>query len=248
MYHPRILIVDDEPEIIKLLQATFRASDFETLVAMDGAEAVQIIQSELPDLIILDIMMPKMNGFEVCRWLREWSKIPIIMLSALGDTGEKVKCLNLGADDYITKPFSQGELAARAKAVLRRSHTVATIPTQLFFSSGDLKINFATRHVTITDNEVKLTPMEFNLLKELAINAGKVLTHSHLLGKVWGAEYGGEKEYLRVFVNRLRTKLEPNPAKPRYIATVPGVGYMFNKSVPDRVQITGTTSINESRP
>ena len=244
----RILIVDDDPGIITLLREECGDRDYEPLLAMDGAEALRVIQRELPNLVILDIMMPKMNGFEVCRWLREWSQIPIIMLSALGDTGEKVKCLNLGADDYITKPFSQGELAARAKAVLRRSQTVGNTPTQLFFSSGDLKINFAARHVTVTDNEVKLTPMEFNLLKELVLNAGKVLTHSHLLGKVWGAEYGREKEYLRVFVNRLRAKLEPDPAKPSYIATVPGVGYMFNRSVTDQVQIPGATSINESHP
>jgi len=227
MHHPRILIVDDELAIIKFLRANLEAKGFETLAAMDGAEALETIERELPDLVILDIMMPKMDGFEVCRRLREWSQIPIIMLSARGDEGDKVKCLDLGSDDYITKPFGAHELIARVRAVLRRTEAAGTIPAQTSFISGDLQINFAQRRVTIADKEVKLTPTEYSLLQEFVLNTGNVLTHTYLLNKVWGLEYREEREYLHVFVRRLRTKLESDPTNPRYILTVPGVGYQF---------------------
>jgi len=227
----RILIVDDELSIIKFLRANLEAKGYEVLTAMNGAEAIQTIEMELPDLVILDIMMPKMDGFEVCRQLREWSQIPIIMLSARGDESDKVKCLDLGADDYITKPFGASELTARVSAVLRRTEAVATIPTQPSFTSGDLKINFVKRQVTVADKEVKLTPTEYTLLQDLTLNAGKVLTHAHLLNKVWGQEYHDERQYLHVFIRRLRAKLEPNPTKPRYIVTVPSVGYQFTDTV-----------------
>jgi two-component system KDP operon response regulator KdpE len=226
MRRPRILIVDDDLVIIKFLRANLKASDYETLTAMDGAEALEVIERELPDLVILDIMMPNMDGFEVCRQLREWSRLPVIMLSARGDATDKVKCLNLGADDYITKPFGVAELTARVRSMLRRTKATA-IPTQPSFTSGDLKINFAQRQVIIAGNEVKLTPTEYRLLEEFVVNAGKVLTHKYLLNKVWGPEYGEEKEYLRVFIARLRTKLEADPKNPRYIITLPGVGYQL---------------------
>ena len=227
MRRPRILIVDDDLVIIKFLRANLKASDYETLTAMDGAEALEVIERELPDLVILDIMMPNMDGFEVCRQLREWSRLPVIILSARGDVTDKVKCLNLGADDYITKPFGVGELTARVRSMLRRTKAAAAISIQPSFTSGDLKINFAQRQVTIAGNEVKLTPTEYRLLEEFVVNAGKVLTHKYLLNKVWGPEYGEEKEYLRVFIARLRTKLEADPKNPRYIITVPGVGYQL---------------------
>ncbi len=223
----RILVVDDEISIIKFLRANLKSMGYEVLAATDGAEALQTFEMELPDLVILDIMMPRMDGFEVCRRLREWSQIPIIMLSARGDETDKVKCLDLGADDYITKPFGTSELTARVKAVLRRTKAAATIPAQPSFTSGDLDINFARRQVTAAGKEVTLTPTEYNLLQELTSNAGKVLTHTHLLNRVWGLEYREEREYLHVFVRRLRAKLEPDPANPRYIMTVPGVGYQF---------------------
>jgi len=181
--------------------------------------------------VILDIMMPKVDGFEVCQRLREWSQIPIIMLSARGDEEDKVKCLDLGADDYITKPFGVEELLARVKAVFRRTQAVGATLTRPAFTSGDLTINFVERRVTIADREVKLTPTEYNLLQELVLNAGKVLTHTHLLSKVWGPEYRDEREYLHVFIRRLRNKLEPDPTNPSYIITVPGVGYQF-KAIP----------------
>ncbi len=227
MVKSRILVVDDEISIVKFLRANLESKGYEVLAAMNGAEALQTFEMELPDLVILDIMMPKMDGFEVCRRLREWSQVPIIMLSARGDEKDKVKCLDLGADDYITKPFGANELTARVGAVLRRTREGATIPTKPFFTSGDLKINFAQRKVSIADKEVKLTPTEYNLLQEFVLNAGKVLTHTHLLNKVWGPEYRDEKEYLHVFIPRLRAKLEPDPTNPKYITTVSGVGYQF---------------------
>lgn len=227
MRNRRILIVDDEVSVVKLLRSNLEANDVRTLTATNGAEALQTIEMELPDLMILDIMMPQMDGFEVCRRVREWSQIPIIMLSGKDDTMDKVKCLDLGADDYITKPFTLDELMARVRAVFRRTETADTVPTQPSFTSGDLTINFAERWVTVAGSEVRLTPTEYSLLQELALNAGKVLTHTHLLRKVWGPRYNEEREYLRVFIGRLRAKLEPAPANPKYIITVPGVGYKF---------------------
>jgi len=222
-----VLIVDDELSIIKFLRANLENNGYKVFAAMDGVEALKTIEMELPDLVILDIMMPKMDGFEVCRKLREWSQIPIIMLSARADENDKVKCLDLGADDYMTKPFGKDELMARISAVMRRTKSTAAIPTQPSFTSGDLEINFAQRRVTVAGKEVKLTPTEYNLLQELVLNPGKVLTHIHLLGKIWGPEYREEREYLHVFVRRLRNKLEPDRANPRYIISVPGVGYQF---------------------
>ena len=227
MKKTRILIVDDELSIIKFLRANLEAEGFEVLTVMDGVQALQTFEMELPDVVILDIMMPKMDGFEVCRRIREWSQIPVIMLSARGDVDDKVKCLDLGADDYITKPFGKGELTARVRAVLRRTKLVTAVPAQPSFSSGDLEINFVKRQVTVVSKEVKLTPTEYNLLRELVLNAGKVLTHTHLLNKVWGPEYQEETQYLHVFMRRLRAKIEPEPTNPRYIVTVPGVGYQF---------------------
>ncbi len=227
MHRPRVLIVDDDLAIIKFVRANLKAEDYETLTAMDGAEAIKTIERELPDLMILDIMLPKMDGFEVCRQLREWSQMPIIMLSARGDEEDKVKCLNLGADDYVTKPFGVGELIARVRAVFRRTEVAGSISTQPSFTSGELEINFVERRVTAAGKEVKLTPTEYNLLQELVLNAGKVLTHTHLLNKVWGLEYSEERQYLHVFIRRLRKELEPDPENPRYIISVPGVGYQF---------------------
>jgi two-component system KDP operon response regulator KdpE len=149
------------------------------------------------------------------------------MLSAKSDASDKVRCLNIGADDYITKPFALDELIARVKSVLRRTEAATAVPTQPSFTSGDLEINFVERRVSVAGNEVRLTPTEYSLLQELVLNAGKVLTYSHLLHRVWGPEYGSEREYLRVFIGRLRAKLEPDPANPKYIITVPGVGYRF---------------------
>ena len=230
MRKTRILVVDDELSIVIFVRAVLKDKGYEVLTAIDGDEAVQTMEKELPDLVITDIMMPGMDGFEVCRRLREWSQVPIIMLSAKGDETDKVKCLDLGADDYITKPFGEDELLARVRAVLRRTEAAVAHPALSPFTSGDLKISFAERRVTVADREVKLTPTEYNLLQEFVLNAGKVLTHTHLLHKVWGPEYGNEQGYLHVFVGRLRKQLEPNPTRPIYIVNVPGVGYRFKPS------------------
>jgi len=227
MKKTRVLVVDDELSIIKFLRATLEARGYEVLTAINGVEALQKLGMELPDLVILDIMMPEMDGFEVCRRLREWSQIPIIMLSARSDEKDKVKCLSIGADDYLTKPFGIEELVARVNAVLRRVKIASTASTQPAFESGDLKVNFVERQVTMNNRNVKLTPTEYNLLVELVLNANKVLTHTMLLGKVWGPEYGQEKEYLRVFVRRLRKLIEADPDNPGYIITIPTVGYKF---------------------
>jgi DNA-binding response OmpR family regulator len=229
MKKTRILIVDDELSILKYLRANLEAEGYEVLMAMDGNQALQTLEAELPDLVVLDIMMPGMDGFEVCRRLREWSQLPIIMLSARGDESDKVQCLDLGADDYVTKPFGKGEFIARVRAVLRRAEAARPTPTTPFFKSGDLAINFSKRKVTINGKEVALTLTEYALLQELALNAGKVLTYTHLLRKVWGHDYADEREYLHVFASRLRAKLEADPKNPRYITTVSGVGYRFEE-------------------
>ncbi len=221
-----ILVVDDDPAILRLVCTNLKARDYEVSTAMDGEEALEAVERDFVDLIILDLMMPRLDGVETCRRLREWSNVPIIVLSARGDEKDKVKCLELGADDYLTKPFGIAELMARIKTALRHSSTSsAAAATPSTFTCGDLEINFAMRRVTVGGSEVKLTPTEYAVLQHLAVNVNKVLTHSMLLQGVWGNEYSSEKEYLRVFIGRLRKKLEANPEKPEYIQTVPGVGY-----------------------
>jgi two-component system KDP operon response regulator KdpE len=227
VHPPRILIVDDDTAIAKFIRANLEAEGWQTIRAADGVEALEAVEKELPALVILDVMMPNIDGFEVLYRLRQWSQIPVIMLSVRDEMAYKVKCLNLGADDYITKPFGADELVARVRAVLRRNEQASLFPRQPFFTSGDLEINFITTEVTMSGNQVKLTPTEYNLLQELVLNTGKVLPHSHLLHKIWGTEYGCQREYLHVFIARLRAKLEPDPAKPTYIITVPGMGYRF---------------------
>lgn len=230
MVKKRILIVDDEISIIKFLRANLEEKGYEVLAAMDGEAALQVFEKEVPDLVLLDIMMPKLDGFEVCRRLREWTNIPIIMCSAKSNEGDKVKSLDLGADDYITKPFGAPELLARVNANLRRSDMSNTKPSGPSFVCGDLTVNFAGRQVTVAGKDIKLTPTEFNLLQEFVLNVDKVLTHTYLLNKVWGPEYHDETEYLHVFARRLRMKLEHDPAEPKMITTVPGIGYQFHNA------------------
>jgi len=221
--------VDDELSILKYLRANLEVEGYKVLTAMNGVQALQTLETELPDLIVLDIMMPEMDGFEVCRRLREWSQLPIIMLSARDDESDKVQCLDLGADDYITKPFGKAEFIARVRAVMRRAEVASPTPTVPSVKSGKLEINFSQRKVTVKGKEVALTSTEYALLQEISLNAGKVLTYTYLLQKVWGADYADEREYLHVFVSRLRAKLEPDPKNPRYITTVSGVGYRFEE-------------------
>jgi two-component system KDP operon response regulator KdpE len=225
----KILVVDDDPAILRLLSTNLKARGYEVITATDGEESLEAMQKDFIDLLILDIMMPKVDGVEVCRRIREWSDIPIIILSARGDENDKVKCLELGADDYMTKPFGIGELIARIRTAFRHRGDPTVAPAQINFTCDGLEINFAKRRVTVNGKEITLTPTEYSLLQQLAVNSNKVLTHSMLLQSVWGNEYSSEKEYLRVFVGRLRRKLEPDPKNPRYIQTIPGVGYHLAK-------------------
>jgi two-component system KDP operon response regulator KdpE len=225
----KILVVDDDPAILRLLSTNLKARGYEVITATDGEESLEAVQKDFIDLLILDIMMPKVDGVEVCRRIREWSDIPIIILSARGDENDKVKCLELGADDYLTKPFGIGELIARIKTAFRHRGDPTVAPAQANFTCDGLEINYAKRRVTVNGKEITLTPTEYSLLQQLAVNSDKVLTHSMLLQSVWGNEYSSEKEYLRVFVGRLRRKLEPDPKNPRYIQTIPGVGYHLAK-------------------
>ena len=228
-----VLVVDDELSLRKFVATTLSARGYRVLQAADGVEALETLTNsegiDRVQLVILDVAMPRLSGLEVLTELRRWSQVPVIVLSVLGEEADKVRALDLGADDYLTKPFGVGELLARVRAALRRAQAAGSPPTASRFAVGDLIIDFARRLVTVGGREVKLTRVEYVLLAELANNAGKVLTHSTLLQRVWGPEYGDEHNYLRVFVRRLRQKLEPNPDEPQYIITVPGVGYRLRE-------------------
>ena len=223
----RILIAEDEVALRDFVSRNLRASGYEVLEASNGLETLALWERENPHLLILDIMMPRMDGFEVCRRVRESSSVPIIVLTALDAQNDKVTALDLGADDYLTKPFGVEELLARVRAVLRRTQWGAIPLTGGIKRFGDLEIDLEGHIIRLLGMEVRLSPIEFGLLQQLVTNAGKVLTHRMLLQRVWGPEYGGEAEYLRVYINRLRQKLEPDPANPRYFLTEPGIGYRF---------------------
>ncbi len=223
----RILLAEDEVALRDFVSRNLRARGFEVLEASNGLEAVAVWERENPHLLILDIMMPRMDGLEVCRRVREHSAVPIIVLTALDMESDKVAALDLGADDYLTKPFGVEELLARVRAVLRRSQWEVMPLVGGIKQFGDLEIDLTGHIVRLRGKEVRLSPTEFALLKQLVTNAGKVLTHRMLLQSIWGPEYGGEAEYLRVYINRLRHKLEPDSANPRYLLTEPGVGYRF---------------------
>jgi two-component system KDP operon response regulator KdpE len=210
----RILIVDDDPAILRLLSTNLKARGYEVLTATDGEDSLETVQREYIDLMILDLMMPKVDGVEVVRRLREWSGIPVIILSARGDETAKVKCLELGADDYLTKPFGIAELMARINTAFRHKGDASAKPAQVTFNLEGMEINFAKRRVTVDSKEINLTPTEYSLLQHLALNSDKILTHSMLLQSVWGQEYSSEKEYLRVFVGRLRVNWNLTPKIP----------------------------------
>jgi two-component system KDP operon response regulator KdpE len=221
-----ILVVDDEPQIRRVLRTSLSAGGYTMMEARTAEEAIEKIRQEPPDLVILDINMPGMGGLEGCREIRESSDVPIIMLSVRGSERDKVRALDAGADDYVVKPFSSQELLARIRANLRRS--AQTDESQLAaFSSSDLSIDFERRLVTSAGKKVHLTPKEFEVLRCLVTGGGQPITHRALLQAVWGPDYGEETEYLRVCVNHLRKKIEPDPANPRYIVTEPWVGYRF---------------------
>ncbi|MBE3558204.1 MAG: response regulator transcription factor [Ktedonobacteraceae bacterium] len=223
----RILLAEDEMALRDFVSRNLRARGFEVLEANNGLEAIALWQQGDPHLLILDIMMPRMDGLEVCQRVREHSTVPIIVLTALDAESDKVAALDLGADDYLTKPFGVEELLARVRAVLRRAHWGTAPPGEGVRRFGELEIDAGSHIVRLRGTEVRLSPTEFALLLQLATHAGKVLTHRMLLQSIWGPEYGGEAEYLRVYINRLRHKLEADPANPRYLLTEPGVGYRF---------------------
>jgi DNA-binding response OmpR family regulator len=230
MKSSRILIVDDDPSIRKFIRANLEVRDYDVLLAADGESALNILEKDQPDLIILDIMMPKMDGFEVCRRVREWSKIPIIMLSARDGEMDKVRCLDCGADDYLTKPFSLKELLSRIMAVLRRTKIEPGESSVSRFECGDLEIDFSRHMVMLKGNPVDLTSCEYKILIYLALNAGRIITPNQLLEKVWGEEYFGDFRVLQVNICRLRRKLKDNAKHPNYIQTKPGIGYTIMKT------------------
>lgn len=227
MIDTHILVVDDDSKTRERIGESLAQVGYVPHSASDGVTALSMLRAGTFDLVLLDMIMPRMSGFEVCREIREMSSVPIIMLTAVGDDGAKIESLQLGADDYVTKPFSTRELMARIEAVLRRVRASGMPNATPSYSAEGLTVDFDARHVELQGEEVGLTATEFNLLRELIQNSGQVMTHRALLQRVWGEEYGDEREYLRVFVNRLRQKLNDVPTSPRYIKTVPGVGYQF---------------------
>ena len=230
----KVLVVDDEPDIVEVVTLTFtlRWPDSEVLHAANGAQGVDLARREAPEIIILDIGLPDMDGFQVCEQVRRFSDVPIIMLTARHDEVDKVRGLELGADDYITKPFSHLELLARARAVLRRSESQVPAAEGPPFTAGPLRIDYASREVTVEDKQIKLTPIEYGILYHLSRNENRVLTFRTLLAKVWGREYVDEVDYLKVHIQHLRRKLGDDPDNQPRIVNERGVGYKFVR--PDR--------------
>jgi DNA-binding response OmpR family regulator len=225
-----ILTADDDPQLLRLIARNLQFEDYDVLTASDGKQALELIEQHAPDLVLLDVMMPKMDGFTVCHRVREFSSVPIIIVTARGQDQDKVRGLDLGADDYLTKPFSIEELTARVRAVLRRAQFAAIEQTQGMRTTttiGDLTIDYAQHLVLMAGQEVPLTPIEYRILAYLAQNAGRVVTQDLLLEHVWGAEYVGEAHMLQVNINRLRRKLESDPSHPRYLLTKVGIGYLL---------------------
>jgi two-component system KDP operon response regulator KdpE len=224
----KILIVDDEPQIRRVMRVILASEQYEIAEARSGEAALLRFREFLPDLVLLDLNMPGLSGLETCRAIRETSEVPIIVLTVRREEDEKVEALDAGADDYVTKPFGKQELLARIRAALRRSPSFAgTVPRT--FISGDLEIDFEARKIRSGKKSVRLTPKEFDLLRYLVTHAGKPVPHRELLQSVWGPDYGDQTDYLRVFITHLRKKIEPNPAKPRYILTEPWIGYRFER-------------------
>jgi two-component system, OmpR family, KDP operon response regulator KdpE len=220
----RVLVVDDEPQILRALRVILRDAGFEVVTAQTMQEALDAAALRAPDAAIVDLILPDGNGIDVCRSIREWSHMPILVLSAVGEETEKIRALDAGADDYVTKPFAPGELTARLKAALRRAGP-ADAPS---LSIDGLEVDLAGHRVRRDGEEIHLTPKEFDLLRVLARNRGRLLTHRTLLGEVWGHAYEEDTHTLRVHIANLRRKIEPDPQAPRYIRTDPGVGYRFS--------------------
>lgn len=229
MTNAKILFVDDEPQIRRVMRTTLVARGYMVSTARNGEEALEKVREERYDLVLLDINMPGIGGMETCRIIRSQSDIPIVILSIRNAEKEKVEALDAGADDYVTKPFSMPELLARIRAALRRAPLLSS-GTPDVLNLGQTIINFVARRVTVNGTEVRLTPKEFDLLRYLASNPDEVIPHAKLLQTVWGPDYGEEVEYLRVFINQLRKKIEPDPSHPEYLLTEPWVGYRFSLS------------------
>jgi DNA-binding response OmpR family regulator len=223
----RILVVDDEPDLLQAVQLYLEDHGYLVFTAENGRDALEVVRTKLPDLVVLDVRLPEMDGFEVLRRLREASAVPVIMLTVQSEEQDKVRGLRLGADDYVTKPFSQRELAARIAAVLRRAEQPAHLPKTELVVDDYLRIDFDRNEVWAGGKPVSLTPTEYRLLYHLASNPGRVMTFESLLTKVWGWEYRDEDHYVRLYISYLRAKLEPEPSRPRYILTEKGLGYRF---------------------
>lgn len=219
---PKVLIVDDEPQIRRFLRASLQAHDYQVIEAENGKEGVRACTVQKPDLLILDLGLPDMDGLDVIKLVREWSSIPIIILSLRSDDPDKIEALDRGANDYVTKPFSMGELLARMRVALRQGSGSESEP---IITAGEISIDLSKRLVTVGGTPVRLSRKEYDLLRILASHPGKVITHQQLLQEVWGPAYVEETQYLRVYIGQLRQKLEKEPAAPKYLVTEPGVGY-----------------------
>jgi two-component system, OmpR family, KDP operon response regulator KdpE len=230
MNKPLVLVVDDDHKILRLLRIEFTAQGFQVLMAERGREALEILDRQRPDLVVLDIIMPGMDGLEVLKRIREKSGVPVILLTAKGTDSDKIMGLELGADDYLPKPFNPEELTARVRAVLRRSQMREAPNNGNKLVCGNITIDLARRTVYVNNKAVVLSRTEWQLLQQLCANAGRVMLHEDLLTRTWGPEYRDDVQYLRVWISRLRQKLEENPAEPKYIRTVQGIGYILESS------------------
>ena len=223
----RVLVVDDDPLLVRLVRTHLEKAGYKVLTAADGEQALETAANELPDLVVLDLMLPKLDGYEVCRRIREFSMVPVVMLTARGEPVDRLRGFEMGADDYLSKPFVPAELLARVRAVLRRSQQGNAASTPSVVQCGEIAIDLLRRRVSVRNELVKLTATEFQLLQQLAINAGKVLSHTDLLTRVWGPEYRDDREYLWAYVRHLRRKLEADPEHPVHIISAPGYGYVL---------------------
>jgi two-component system KDP operon response regulator KdpE len=223
----RILVVDDEARMINFIRMNLELEGFQVIEAANGVQALDMVRRHIPGLIILDVMMPRMDGFETLQTLRESSNIPVIILTAKGEEEDKVRGLELGADDYVTKPFGARELVSRVKAVLRRVSSVTEPGTAIVEIDDRLSVDFNKHEVIVAGTRIKLRPTEYRLLYHLIENAGWTVTHEQILAKVWGYEYSDETHYVRLYVNYLREKIEEDPSNPKYILTERGTGYRF---------------------
>ena len=227
-----VLVVDDEPRLVDVVRMNLEMGGYRVLGAFDGVEALEKLKQDLPDLVVLDVMMPEMDGFETLRHIREVSNLPVIMLTVRNEPADRIKGLEIGADDYLSKPFDPRELQSRIKALLRRTFTPAPARKTKIVVDKDLIIDFNKREVWARGEKVTLRPTEYRLLYHLVNNAGRLMTHDTLLSKVWGHEYRDESQYLRLYITYLRQKLERDPAHPKYILTERGVGYCFRELEP----------------